>query len=338
MDLKNKRLLVIGGAGLIGSHTVDALLGEDVAEIRIYDNFSRGSMENIQDALRDPRVNIFPLGGELMHRDILDRAMEDIDGVFHFAALWLLHCHEFPRSAFEVNIGGTFNVLEACINNGVKRLVWSSSASVYGDAVTEPMTEDHPYNNTNFYGATKVAGEQMARSLYHRHKDSDKHFDYVGLRYMNVYGPRQDYRGAYVAVVMKILDRLDRGLPPLVYGDGSQAYDFIYVGDCGAANVCAMKSDATDEFYNVGMGTKTTIKELAELILDITGSDLSIQYEPAGPTFVKNRVGCPEKAARQIGFKAKVELRDGLQRLIEWRNGHKEEVDRRQREAGVAND
>jgi len=333
MDLKGKRLLVIGGAGLIGSHTIDALLDEDVAEIRIYDNFSRGSMENISGALCDPRVNVFPLGGELLHRDILDKAMAGIDGVFHFAALWLLHCREFPRSAFEVNIGGTFNVLEACINNGVKRLVWSSSASVYGDAVDEPMTEDHPYNNTNFYGATKVAGEQMARALYHRHKGSDKHFDYVGLRYMNVYGPRQDYRGAYVAVVMKILDRLDRGLSPIVYGDGSQAYDFVYVGDCAAANVCAMKSDTADEFYNVGMGLKTTIKELAELILEITGSDLQIQYEPSGTTFVKNRVGCPIKASEQIGFDARVQLREGLGKLIEWRIAHQADVAERPAEA-----
>jgi len=335
MDLKGKKLLVIGGAGLIGSHTVDALTREEPEEIRIYDNFSRGTMENLSEALADPRVNIFPLGGEMMHRDILDAAMKDIDGVFHFAALWLLHCREFPRSAFEVNIGGTFNVLEACINNGVERLVWSSSASVYGDAVAEPMTEDHPHNNTNFYGATKVAGEQMCRALYHRHKETDRHFDYVGLRYMNVYGPRQDYRGAYVSVIMKILDRLDRHLPPIVYGDGSQAYDFVYVGDCAAANVCAMKADTADEFYNVGMGVKTTIKELAELILEITGSDLAIQYEPSGVTFVKNRVGCPKKARSEIGFAAEVELREGLKRLIEWRDAHKGEVARRRREAKV---
>ncbi|MFM7382857.1 MAG: NAD-dependent epimerase/dehydratase family protein, partial [Microcystaceae cyanobacterium] len=146
MNIKGKRFLVIGGAGLIGSHTVDSLLQEDVAEIRIFDNFSRGTQENLAQALTDVRVNIFPLGGELLHRDILDRAMQNIDGVFHFAALWLLHCYDYPRSAFEVNIAGTFNVLEACINNGVKRLVYSSSASVYGDALTEPMVEDHPYN------------------------------------------------------------------------------------------------------------------------------------------------------------------------------------------------
>lgn len=335
MDISGKRFLLIGGAGLIGSHTVDELLKEDVAEIRIFDNFTRGSMENLAGALKDPRVNVFSLGGDLMHRDILDAAMKGIDGVFHFAALWLLHCHDYPRSAFEVNIGGTFNILEAVINNSVKRLVYSSSASVYGDAVEEPMTENHPYNNTNFYGATKIAGEHMCRSLYHRFKNTDKHFDYVGLRYMNVYGARQDYRGAYIAVIMKILDRLDKGLPPVVYGDGSQAYDFIYVADCGMANVCAMKADTTDTFYNVGMGVKTTIKELAELILEVTGSKLKIQYEPGGMTFVKNRVGSPKKAESEIGFRAAVDLRTGLKKLIEWRNSHKEEVAHRRRAVGL---
>ena len=335
MEISGKKLLLIGGAGLIGSHTVDELLKEDVAEIRIYDNFTRGREENLAEALKDNRVRIFELGGDLLHRDILNSAMQDIDGVFHFAALWLLHCWDFPRSAFEVNIGGTFNVLEACTNNGVKRLVSSSSASVYGDAVEEPMTEDHPYKNTNFYGATKIAGEHMCRALYHRYKDTDQHFDYVGLRYMNVYGPRQDYRGTYIAVIMKILDRLDQGLPPIVYGDGSQAYDFIYVGDCGAANVCAMKADSTDSFYNVGRGVKTTIKELAELILEVTGSNLQIQYEPAGQTFVKNRLGCPKKAEKEIGFQAKVELKEGLKKLIEWRDSHKAEVEMRRRDVGI---
>jgi len=336
MNTNGKRFLFVGGAGLIGSHTVNELLKEDVAEIRIYDNFSRGSEENLEDALKDPRVKIFELGGDILHRDILDAAMKGIDGVFHFAALWLLHCHEYPRSAFEVNIGGTFNVLEAMLNNGVRRLVYSSSASVYGDAVEEPMTENHPYNNTNFYGATKIAGEHMCRALFHCYKDTDKHFDYVGLRYMNVYGPRQDYHGAYIAVIMKILDRLDQGLPPIVYGDGSQTYDFIYVSDCAKANICAMQSDATDSFYNVGSGIKTTIKELAQLLLEISGSDLEISYEPGGTTFVKNRVGCPKKAAKEIGFEAEISLRDGLKKLVEWRDQHKEAVEKRRRKARTA--
>lgn len=338
MDIRGKRLLLIGGAGLIGSHTVDELVKEDVGEILIYDNFTRGREENLADSMKDPRVKIFPLGGELMHRDILDAAMKNVDGVFHFAAMWLLHCWDFPRSAFEVNIGGTFNVLEACIANGVKRLVYSSSASVYGDAVAEPMAEDHPYNNNNFYGATKIAGEHMCRSLYHRYKGTPKQFDYVGLRYMNVYGGRQDYRGAYIAVIMKMLDNIDKGLPLTVFGDGSQAYDFIYVSDCGRANVCAMKADATDAFYNVGRGVKTTIKELAELVLDITGSKVGIRFEPAGMTFVKNRIGCPKKAKAEIGFEARIELREGMRRLIEWRDSHKEEVARRRAAVGLPND
>ena len=336
MDLKNKRLLLIGGAGLIGSHTVDELLKEDVKEIRIFDNFSRGSQDNLDEALKDPRVNIFTHGGELMHLEIVNAAMQDIDGVFNFAALWLLHCWDYPRSAFDVNMGGLFNTIETITNNPkVQRFVWSSSASVYGNAVEEPMTENHPLNNTNFYGATKVAGEQMCRAFYHRHKGSDKAFDYVGLRYMNVYGSRQDYHGAYIAVIMKILDNLDKGVAPVVYGDGSQAYDFVNVVDCARANVCAMKSDSTDEFYNVGTGIRTSIKELAELILDITGSDLQIQYEPAGQTFVKNRIGCPKKAEQEIDYKYSIELREGLIALIEWRNSHKVEVARRRCDAGI---
>lgn len=328
MDIKGKRLLLIGGAGLIGSHTVDELLKEDVKELVIYDNFCRGTPENIANALKDPRCKVFEIGGDILQTDILDAAMKNIDGVFHFAALWLLQCYEYPRAAFDVNIRGTFNVLEACVKNNIKRLVYSSSASVYGDAVEEPMTENHPHNNTNFYGATKIAGEHMCRALYHRYK-----LPYVGLRYMNVYGPRQDYRGAYVAVIMKILDRIDQGLAPIVFGDGSQAYDFIYVTDCAQANICAMKAETADTFYNVGMGVKTTIKELAELILEITGSKLKIQYEPAGTTFVKNRIGSPKKAASEIKFNARMGLREGLKDLIKWRNTHKEEVARRQREA-----
>jgi UDP-glucose 4-epimerase len=335
MDIRGKRVLVIGGAGLIGSHTVDELRKEDVAEIRLFDNFSRGREENVAEALKDPRVKIFPHGGELLHPDILGAAMKDIDGVFHFSALWLLHCWDYPRSAFEVNIAGTFNVLEAVLQNGVKRLVYSSSASVYGDAVEEPMTESHPYNNTNFYGATKIASEHMCRSLFHRYKGTEKQFEYVGLRYMNVYGSRQDYLGAYIAVIMKMLDNLDKGIAPVVYGDGSQAYDFVNVLDCAQANVLAMKAKATDEFYNVGTGVRTSIRELAEMVLELVGSDLSIRYEPAGQTFVKNRIGCPKKAKQQLGFDAKIPLRDGLKQVIKWRNEHKDAVSQRRKSAGL---
>lgn len=324
MDLTGARLVVIGGAGLIGSHTVDALLAEDVGRIIVYDNFVRGTHENLAPALLDPRVEVFEAGGDITQTDILADALVGADGVFHLAALWLLQCHEYPRAAFEVNIGGSFNVFQACIDAGVRRLVYSSSASVYGDALTEPMAEDHPFNNDNFYGATKIAGEAMVHALHKRYG-----LPYVGLRYMNVYGPRQDYRGAYIAVIMKMLDAIDRGEPLKVYGDGSQAYDFVYVADCAAANVCAMKADTVDEFYNVGTGRRTSVLELAEMLLELTGSDVGIEFEPAGMTFVKNRIGDPTKAAEQIGFVAGEQLEDGLRALIEWRSDHIDEVARR---------
>ncbi len=333
MEIRGSRVLVIGGAGFIGSHVVDELKKEDVSEILIYDNFCRGTMSNLEEAQNDPRVRIYEVGGDICQADILGSAMKGVDYVIHLAALWLLQCHEYPRAAFDVNIRGTFNVLEACVNNKIKKLIYSSSASVYGDAVEIPMTEDHSFNNKTFYGATKIAGEQMCRAFYHRYG-----LNYIGLRYMNVYGARQDYRGAYIAVIMKILDRLDQGLPPIVYGDGSQAYDFIYVTDCAAANVCSLKADVTDRFYNVGRGIQTTIKELAKVILEIIGSDLKIQYEPGGTTFVTNRVGCPKRAEAEIGFKANVELKEGLEKLIEWRRNHKEEVMSRRLQARIHDD
>lgn len=321
IDIKGSKVLVIGGAGFMGSHVVDELIKEDVEEIVIYDNFSRGSFDNIEEALKDSRIRIFELGGDILYTDTLNKAIKDKDYVFHLAALWLLHCHDYPRSAFKVNVEGTFNVLEACVEHKVKKVIFSSSASVYGDAFEIPMTEEHPFNNKTFYGASKIAGEQMCRAFYYRYG-----LNYVGLRYMNVYGPRQDYKGAYVAVIMKILDRINQGLSPIVYGDGTQAYDFVYVEDAAKANICAMKSPATDSFYNVGSGNQTKIKELAEMILEITGSDQKIQYETAGQTFVTNRIGDPTRAMKELGFKYEVDLKEGLEKLIEWKNSHKEIV------------
>jgi UDP-glucose 4-epimerase len=331
MNLSGTKLVVIGGAGLIGSHTVDHLLKEDVREILIYDNFVRGRVENLHAALKDPRVKVFDVGGDVLQTDILEAALEGADGVFHLAALWLLQCHEFPRSAFDVNVRGTFNVMEACVKRGVKRLVYSSSASVYGDAVHEPMDEDHPFHNKNFYGATKIAGEAMLRSFHHRYG-----LNFVGLRYMNVYGPRQDYHGAYIAVIMKMLDAIDRGQGPTVLGDGSEAFDFVAVEDCGAANVCAMKADSVDRFYNVGTGKRTSLKELAGMLLELTGCTQPIQYAPRSQaTLVRNRIGDPKRAAAEIRFTASIDLMDGLRRLIEWRNEHRSEVEARRRAVGL---
>jgi len=315
MNLGGKKVVVIGGAGLIGSHTVDLLTKTDVGEILVYDNFVRGRVGNLAKALGDPRVKIYDVGGDILQTDVLQSALDGADGVFHFAALWLLQCHDFPRSAFDVNIRGTFNVLEACVARNVKRLVYSSSASVYGDAVEEPMSEDHPFDNKNFYGATKIAGEAMARAFHHRYQ-----LNVVGLRYMNVYGPRQDYRGAYIAVIMKMLDAIERGEGPTILGDGSEAFDFVAVEDCALANLCAMDADTADRFYNVGTGTRTSLKELAERICHLTGCNQPINYSPRSQaTLVRNRIGSTTRAAKEIGFTAKIGLDEGLRRLIAWR-------------------
>ena len=328
MDLKDKKILVIGGAGLIGSHVVDELLKEPVKEVVVFDNFARGTMDNLSEALKDPRCSVFPYGGDICQSDILDKAVEGKDAVVHLAALWLLHCHEFPQSAFEVNIRGTFNVLQACAKHKVPRLIYSSSASVYGDAVEEPMTEDHPYNNWTFYGATKIASEHMFKAYHKRYG-----LEGVGLRYMNVYGPRQDYQGAYIAVMMKILDNIDKGIAPRIFGDGSQAYDFIHVVDIARANVCALKSTVPFGFYNVGRGIKTSIKELADVLLRLAGSKLALEYDPAGQTFVTNRVGDPVKAEKDLGFKWTIDLEDGMRSLIEWRNNDKAAVEQRRKKS-----
>jgi UDP-glucose 4-epimerase len=329
LDLAGKKILVIGGAGLIGSHVVDALLETDVGEVVVYDNFFRGSMDNLKDAMRDPRVSVFPHGGDILHRDILLKAMDGVDGVFHLAALWILQCHEYPETAFEVNVRGTFNVIMAAIQQKVKRVVYSSSASVYGDALEIPMNEDHPYNNFTFYGASKIAGEHFFKSLGRRYN-----LDWVGLRYMNVYGPRQDYKGAYIAVMHKILDRIEAGQSPVVYGDGSQQYDFVHVTDVARANVLAMQATAAGQCYNVGRGVGTTIKELTELLLELTESDLPIQYEPAGLTFVTNRIGCPKRAQEDLNYRWTVNLEEGMRSLIEWRRADAEALAQRRLKIG----
>lgn len=316
--LTDSKVLVIGGAGFIGSFVVGELLKEPVKQVVIYDNFTRGSLKNIQEYLNDPRCYIFPYGGDIRDIDILDKAMEGVDYVFHLAAMWLLHCKDFPRTAFEVNIAGTFNVLEACVKHKVKKLIFSSSASVYGDAIESPMTENHPFNNRNFYGATKIAGEAMCTAFYDRYGLS-----VIGLRYANVYGPRQHQKAAYTGVIPILLNKIDANEPITIYGDGTQAYDFIYVEDAAKANICALKADIEFGFYNVGTGVQTSIKDLVQLILKLTGANIEIKYQPYSPDdarqFVKNRVLSPEKAKREIGFKYTYSLEDGLKKLIEWR-------------------
>jgi UDP-glucose 4-epimerase len=318
MEIKSSKILVIGGAGFIGSFVVAELLKEEVAEVVVYDNFARGEKSYLTEQLKDKRCSIFPVGGDIRDIDILDAAVKGKDYVISLAAMWLLHCKDYPRTAFEVNIAGTFNVLEACVRHNIKKLVWSSSASVYGDAVDLPMKETHPFNNKNFYGATKIAGEAMATAFNDRYGLS-----VIGLRYMNVYGPHQDQTAAYTGVVPIMLNKIEANEQPVINGDGSQAYDFIYVEDVARCNVDALKSNVNFGMYNVGTEVQTSIKELCDLILGMKKSDLKVQYKPYSiddaRSLVQNRIGSKSKAEHEIGFLYKYSLRDGMQKLIDWR-------------------
>ena len=311
MDLVGKKILVIGGAGFIGSYIITELLKEKVAEIVIFDDLSRGTMNNIAEALKDSRVRIYEKGGNILHIDILNDAMKGMDGVFHLSALWLMHCDQFPRAAFHVNIEGTFNVLEACRDNNIKRLVYSSSASVYSNAIEKPMTENHPLNGKNFYGATKIAGEAMLTAFVHKYNLSA-----VGLRYMNVYGKGHTDHGAYVGIIPRTVRNIMEGKAPIIHGTGSQAFDFIHVKDVAIANICAMKAETSGEFYNISTGIQTSIKEVIAKILKATNSKLQPEYQNPNidnKTLVTDRIGSTEKAEKDLGFKYSIELDKGIE-------------------------
>jgi len=318
MMLEKSKILVIGGAGFIGSFVVAELLKHPVTKVVVYDNFARGNKSYLAEQLKDERCSVFPFGGDIREIDILNTAMEGMDYVISLAAMWLLHCKDYPRTAFDVNIAGTFNILEACVKNNIKKLIWSSSASVYGDAVELPMTEAHPFNNKNFYGASKIAGEAMCTAFNDRYGLS-----VIGLRYMNVYGPHQDQTAAYTGVVPIMLNKIEANEAPSINGDGSQAYDFIYVEDVARANVQALSSEQEFGMYNVGTEVQTSINELCDLILELKNSDLKVKYNPYSQddarAMVKNRIGSRKKAEQELGFRYRYELKQGLQKLIDWR-------------------
>ncbi|MDD3072690.1 MAG: SDR family NAD(P)-dependent oxidoreductase [Candidatus Pacebacteria bacterium] len=315
--IKNSRILVTGGAGLIGSHIVDALLEKEPAEIVVFDNFVRGKKENIKLALGSGKIKI--VEGDIKDLSQIKKAMQGIDYVFHQAALWLLECEENPREAINVNIMGTFNVCEAAVENKIKKIIAASSSSVYGDGTYFPTDENHPFNNTLFYGATKIAEEQILRAFWKKYG-----LDYVAFRYLNVYGPRMDFRSAYIMVIMNFLNKIDKNEPPVIFGDGSATLDLVYVTDVARANILALENDITNDFFNVSGGKETSLKELLEMILKITGSNLKPIYEPRDEKLVKRRFGYSEKAKKILGFEPKVSIEEGLKKIIDWR---KEELE-----------
>lgn len=311
--LQAKRILITGGAGLVGSHIADLLVREDDPEIVILDNFVRGRRENLAWAMANGRVEI--VEGDIRDTRLLREVMPGVDLVFHQAAIRITQCAEEPRLALEVLADGTFNVLEAAVAAKVKKVVVASSASVYGLAEEFPTTEKHhPYNNRTLYGAAKVFNEGLLRSFYEMYG-----LDYVALRYFNVYGPRMDIYGAYTEVLIRWMDRIGAGQPPLVLGDGKQTMDFVYIEDIARANLLAAKAKVTDEVFNVASGVETSLNDLAGSLLRVMGSTLKPEYGPARKVNpVPRRLAETGHAKASIGFEAEVGLEEGLRRLVAW--------------------
>lgn len=311
--MKNKRVLITGGAGLIGSHISDIVARERPREIIILDNFVRGRRENLRQAMADFPLTI--VDGDIQDRDLLARLFQGVDVVFHQAAIRITQCAEEPRLAFDVLAGGTFNVLEAAVAAKVSKVVAASSASVLGLAESFPTTEaHHPYNNRTIYGAAKTFNEGLLRSFAEMYG-----LRYVALRYFNVYGPRMDVYGAYTEVLIRWMERIAAGEAPLIYGDGSQTMDFVHVHDIARVNVLAAKSDVTDEVFNVASGTEISLLELAQRLSAVMGSTAAPVHMPARTVNgVTRRLADTSKARTMLGFEATTRIDDGLRDLVAW--------------------
>lgn len=314
MKILGNSFLITGGAGLMGSHIADRLLAGGAARIILLDNFVRGSMHNIDEQLKDPRVTL--VKGDIRNLDLLLELSSGMDGIFHMAAIRITACADNPREAMEVMQVGTHNVLQAAVEKNVGRLLYASSASIYGLADTFPTNEKHhPYNNRTYYGAAKIAGEGMARSFAEMYG-----LQYIALRYFNVYGPRMDIDGKYTEVLVRWLDRIEAGQTPLIFGDGLQTMDMVYIDDVIDANILAMESDINDEVFNVASGAETSLLGLLQAVLKVTGSPLQPEFMPERAVNpVPRRLADTRKAADLLGFKAKVSVEEGLRRLIAWR-------------------
>ncbi|MEW6207226.1 MAG: SDR family NAD(P)-dependent oxidoreductase [Acidobacteriota bacterium] len=313
MNLSHAKTLITGGAGLVGSHIADELVKEG-ARVVVFDSLVRGRIEHLDWARANGDVEI--IEADLRDREAIAEALKGVDYVFHQAAAWLRLCQETPRLSLEVNVVGTFNLLEACVEAGVKKIVAASSSSVYGDGLYLPTDENHPFNNDLFYGASKIANEQYYRAFYKKYG-----LDFIALRYLNVYGPRQPYEAAYMDVIMHFLNRLDADEPPIVRGDGSATVDLVYVEDVARANILAMKSSITNEFFNVASGQETTLKELAHLLIRLCGKQgkLEPEFQPMDSGLVTRRWGDPAKARALLDFQATTTVEEGMRRVIRWR-------------------
>jgi UDP-glucose 4-epimerase len=319
-SIEGSKFLITGGAGFMGSTTADQLLEAGAAEVRVLDNFVRGSHRNLENARRSGRLVV--IEGDIRDKASVEDAVAGADYIFHLAALRITRCAEAPSEAIQVLVDGISHVLEAAVRHRIRKIVAASSASVYGNPSYLPMDEEHPFNNRTLYGAGKIANEQMLRAYNEMFQ-----LPYVALRYFNIYGPRMDLDGVYTEVLVRWMDAIEAGTPPRIFGDGSQSMDFVYIEDVARANLAALTSDASDDVFNVGTGVQTTLNELCELLLKITGSRLRPEYREARKVNnVQARRAAVNKAATMLGFRAQTKLEDGLRALLTWREEAKSEI------------
>lgn len=319
--IEGANILVTGGAGTIGSTLVDQLLDAGAAHVDVLDNLVRGRLANLDGAIATGRATL--VDGDIRDREIVDELTVGKDIVFHQAAIRITQCAEEPRLALEVLVDGTFNVVEAAAAHGVKKLVAASSASVYGMAEEFPTTERHHHeNNDTLYGAAKTFNEGLIRSFR-----AMKGLDYVLLRYFNVYGPRMDVHGLYTEVLVRWMERIADGRPPLIFGDGLQTMDFVCVPDIARANVLAAQSDVVEGTYNIASGNETSLLELAEALLRVMGSDLDVEFGPARTVNnVARRLADVTAAREDLGFEATIGIEEGLRQLVDWWAPLREEI------------
>jgi UDP-glucose 4-epimerase len=318
-SIEGTKILITGGAGFMGSTTADQLLDAGAAEVRVLDNFIRGSHRNLERARRSGRLQV--IEGDIRNKSTVDGAVAGVDYIFHLAALRITRCAEAPSEAVEVLMNGASNVLESAVRHKIRKIVAASSASVYGNPSYLPMDEEHPFNNRTLYGAGKIANEQMLRAYTDMYN-----LPYVALRYFNIYGPRMDLDGVYTEVLVRWMDAIEAGEAPRIFGDGTQSMDFVYIEDVARANLAALVADVSDEVFNVGTGVQTTLNELCEVLLRISNSPLKPEYREARKVNnVQARRAAVEKAAQQLGFRAHIKLEDGLRSLLAWREEAKAE-------------
>ncbi len=314
MTIRDARVLITGGAGFVGSHIVDFLLDGACRQIVVLDNLVRGQRHNLTFAMATGRVRL--VEGDIRDRPLLDGLVADSDLVFHQAALRITHCAAEPRAALEVMVDATFDLLESCVRHGVRKVVAASSASIYGLASRFPTPEDDPpYDNRTLYGAAKLFNEGLLRSFHDSHG-----LDYVALRYFNVYGPRMDVHGRYTEVLVRWMERIEQGLPPVIFGDGLQTMDFVDVRDVARANLLAATAPATDEVFNIGTGIETSLYGLAVKLARVMNRPMLTPEFQAERSVnpVPRRLAATGKARQALGFAHEFELERGLADLVTW--------------------